>query len=367
MFVARNQKNQLISLLGVDEKNQKAVKAKYFCPVCQGEVILKRGQVKIAHFAHRSTRNCQGFSEGETTAHLFGKKFLYEWDERKGQLEASLPEIQQRPDLLLSNKLAVELQCSPLSIERLHARTFGYRNSGYRQWWLLGGKLKEQTNLTKLTKNLCYFDRRLGVHFWSLDAEGQQLMLNFHVLESWNGEQSWKTRSFSREDKSLEECFKSAVKGNFFHYWRSDISDCQMYREKLAEKLVRREPGLRKLQEHLYVSGSHLQALPLAFYSISDFSVLFGDWVLFFRYLIYQRTQHQGKKLQQSFVDFQEEVAELLNQFQYPLMDMEKVLYYFFFETIQLLTECRIIGTQAEKNIVPVEFTTKIPMKNMLR
>lgn len=45
----------------------------YTCPKCKRPVILKRGRIKIAHFAHKPPTNCT-WAKGETLAHLEAKK-----------------------------------------------------------------------------------------------------------------------------------------------------------------------------------------------------------------------------------------------------------------------------------------------------
>lgn len=117
----------------------------YHCPQCHAPVILKRGTTMIAHFAHQPSFDCASFSEGETAEHLQGKRQLAAWFARSGyrvQLEAPLPALHQRPDVLVfgvnQQPLAIEFQCAPLSVQRLAARTTGYREHGYRVWWLLG-------------------------------------------------------------------------------------------------------------------------------------------------------------------------------------------------------------------------------------
>ena len=47
-----------------------------FCPACKELVILKTGQQKTAHFAHKNLQDCFGFSEKETTEHLQLKKYF---------------------------------------------------------------------------------------------------------------------------------------------------------------------------------------------------------------------------------------------------------------------------------------------------
>ncbi|EOA3459960.1 competence protein CoiA [Enterococcus hirae] len=97
-----------------------------FCPACKEPVILKTGQQKTAHFAHKNLQDCFGFSEKETTEHLQLKKYFFEWCRQfvthPPVLEAYLPALRQRPDILCGD-LAIEIQCSVLAYERMKERT----------------------------------------------------------------------------------------------------------------------------------------------------------------------------------------------------------------------------------------------------
>lgn len=116
------------------------------CPQCKKQVILKAGQLKIPHFAHKTGHSCQAFSEGESGRHLKGKADLYHWlnQFRKTSLEPFLPDISQRPDLLSGDLTAVEYQCSAITAELFSARTAGYLNRKYTPFWIYGGKSIEQ-------------------------------------------------------------------------------------------------------------------------------------------------------------------------------------------------------------------------------
>ena len=149
----------------------------YCCPGCHEPVILRRGQHKIAHFAHRPVSQCQ-LSEGETTEHLLGKRQLFQWYRQQGRsvaLEVYLAQIAQRPDLLLTDgdqRVAIEFQCSPLSLHRLRERNAGYRQCGIAVHWLLGapyqrrrlqrGKVAQFTQWVGGRPGLLFWDTRLG-------------------------------------------------------------------------------------------------------------------------------------------------------------------------------------------------------------
>lgn len=145
----------------------------YVCPGCNQEVILRHGKQNIPHFAHKKHMLC-GFSEGETFEHLQGKEQIYRWAQQKGwqpRLEVYLPQITQRPDVLLTIKgkqVAIEFQCSPLSLERLLARNQGYCQLGIKVWWLLGSPYRRRLGNKKVAQFTQLFNGRLALLFWDV-------------------------------------------------------------------------------------------------------------------------------------------------------------------------------------------------------
>ena len=116
---------------------------KYYCRGCRKRVILKKGKKKCAHFAHQKSDNCSVFSERESKEHLQLKECFMDWLGQSVEpvfLEAYLPRLRQRPDILLAN-LAIEIQCSRLSHQRFIERTQNYLNNSYQVWWILGNFL----------------------------------------------------------------------------------------------------------------------------------------------------------------------------------------------------------------------------------
>lgn len=140
---------------------QPIVKSSLYCPGCGGKVIFKKGVKVIAHFAHVSLRDCASFSEGESAEHLAAKVLLKGWMQN-AIVEAYLPQLQQRPDLLWG-KLAIEVQCSPLSFTRFTERTTQYFVHGYLPWWILGGKLRPHKKWTTFQKACCYYQKTHGL------------------------------------------------------------------------------------------------------------------------------------------------------------------------------------------------------------
>lgn len=131
----------------------------FLCPDCKQPVILKNGTKVTPHFAHRSVGLCLAEEGGEGEYHAKGKIHLYQWLVDQGitvKLEPYLPDIQQRPDLLIEindKKIALEFQCAAISPDIFQKRTSGYLNAGMTPIWVLGGNRQKRvgTNALSLT------------------------------------------------------------------------------------------------------------------------------------------------------------------------------------------------------------------------
>lgn len=103
----------------------------FSCPACDGRVLLKRGRVKVAHFAH--TPNAECWTDGESVAHLQGKRLLAEQFQLLGydvQLEETYRAEGRRVDVAVTvpdgagrYRVAVEVQDSPIAVDTMKART----------------------------------------------------------------------------------------------------------------------------------------------------------------------------------------------------------------------------------------------------
>lgn len=115
------------------------------CPVCEGKMIYKNGQIRIQHFAHEKEECEFTYYENETEEHMQGKILLYNWlktqnDITNLKLEAWIPETKQRPDLYFeinNKKYVIEYQCTPISSEYLERHKL-YELSGITDIWILG-------------------------------------------------------------------------------------------------------------------------------------------------------------------------------------------------------------------------------------
>jgi len=154
------------AMLTKTEINQlKQDRISFYCPACNQEVIIKAGTKVVAHFAHRSIVKCPSHEGSEGVYHEKGKLLLYQWLKGQGlsvHLEVYLPEIKQRPDLILTihnKKIAIEFQCASISLKEVKRRNAGYKRAGIIPIWVLGGNRLERVsdNHFKLNQQLIPF------------------------------------------------------------------------------------------------------------------------------------------------------------------------------------------------------------------
>lgn len=131
----------------------------YFCPACNQSLIVKQGEIKVWHFAHKYNGECWWPSQSED--HLSFKQELYDLYTSLGYtctLEKIAEDKKSIIDLEVLNKkgdlIAIEVQLSKISAEKIIERTRLRSNQGYYTLWLLGG---DAINL-KYNKNSDEFD-----------------------------------------------------------------------------------------------------------------------------------------------------------------------------------------------------------------
>ncbi len=254
MLVAKNEQGQSICLV----KQQAVGGKKFFCPGCGGPVRLRKGQVIRPHFAHISLKHCRYFSENESAQHLALKTSVYQWARKhnKVELEKWLPEIEQIADLLVEERLALEIQCSSLSFKRLQERTHAYQQAGYRVLWLLGEQLWLKNRLTKLQKQFLSFSQYMGFFVWELDLKCQRLHLRYLIHEDLHGRLQCLTEEFPLGVGNLLTILR-------FPYQKKKVAvlkgrqDVQLL-DYIARQLYHHSPKWMAAQAQLYQKGGNL-------------------------------------------------------------------------------------------------------------
>lgn len=286
------------------EKNGKkissdqAMKGKsYTCPTCHQEVILKKGKIKIPHFAHKTITTCDSYSESESAEHLSGKYLLAKNCERFGlhyELEAYIPKINQRADILVENYLVIEFQCSPLSIERLRERTRAYQLSGYEVFWVLGGTLRYTRTMTELKKHLLYFNDVDSYYHMELDVKQNQLGIRRYMTKV-NNKVKQQFISYSLNEHSCFCILKREIP--LISYQIScEVSISELVKQQLKwqKQLYLRQARVLKIQEFFYHHQANLLSLPVHIYFPRLTHPFIEEWEYILRFVISQSLKKAG-------------------------------------------------------------------------
>lgn len=174
LLIAMLQNGEMVSLAGRWAKErliQLKKRETFFCPACRQEVVLKLGNHRIPHFAHKKGTACPYEHEPESARHVTGKLDLFAWIKRQGipvKLEPYLPSTQQRPDILVQYRhhiYALEYQCSTISEPLFQKRNQAYRLAGIRPIWILGAHhLRYQSNMPRYV-SISRFQWMFAHHF----------------------------------------------------------------------------------------------------------------------------------------------------------------------------------------------------------
>ncbi|WP_084781824.1 competence protein CoiA [Bacillus niameyensis] len=190
LLTALNESGNLISLVDSSEIPDKQRKMAFYCPACKEPLILKAGEIRIPHFAHKKNSECTTIvSEPESLPHLMGKQHLFTYLKNRGlevYLEYYLADIKQRPDLLFKQNgeyFVVEYQCSPIPRKLLQSRTEGYLRMGIVPFWIIGGlpyrkQTKKLYTLSDFHWSLAKIKLKEGLTLISYQAETK----HFHQL-----------------------------------------------------------------------------------------------------------------------------------------------------------------------------------------
>jgi competence protein CoiA len=126
----------------------------FSCAECGQELVLRKGTVRVHHFAHRRPFAC-AYGSGETLEHLRAKREIFDELRRSPRVselavEEALRErgIVARPDVrfVLDAKIcvAVEFQRTSLDIREIARRTAAYRALDVHVLWIASWPAKLQ-------------------------------------------------------------------------------------------------------------------------------------------------------------------------------------------------------------------------------
>ncbi|WP_228050981.1 competence protein CoiA [Pontibacterium sinense] len=132
----QNDTNQKVRARLVERKD-----GPFGCPICGKEVLVRKGQIRVHHFAHRSVVTCK-YGKGESEAHRKAKESIYEAlanreDVAELELEKSWGEVVSDVYAEIQGRgVAFEVQISNLTMREILYRTKAYASKGIAVLWL---------------------------------------------------------------------------------------------------------------------------------------------------------------------------------------------------------------------------------------
>lgn len=355
MFVALNAKNEHITAeQAVKGKNKENVLS-FFCPGCREAVFLKKGKHIQAHFAHYTQHNCSVFSEGETEEHLSGKKLLYKWFKQQNipcQLEAYLPELKQRPDLLIwltdQRPVAIEFQCSSLPIEKMIARTEGYQKNGYSVIWISGSKFQMKKRLTPFQYLFLNNHPSYGLYFVCLNVEKER----FDVYSQISSQQPSYYPKCQKAHLSLNELLSfvdfSVKKSGKLKKEKADFSFLRSH-EYLIKGRVYQNPKMVAFQKYIYYHGQSLISLPREVYLPIKNEVLIRTIPHFWKFIVLEWIEAKGIGTVFTKKDMDNKILEMTQQkemefFSSPCL-LDEVKEAHFYHYLFCLVESNVLAS----------------------
>jgi len=169
----------------------------FHCPFCETEVILKKGNHREHHFAHKPPCDCQ-YGIGESQIHYKIKREIFitlrtHQNCKKCDLERNLNFVRPDVSLYVGNvPVAIEIQKSKINIDYIIQRTIRYSNLGIYLLWILTDNNPvtfwhdgEGQNIYRIKKweqflHDMYYER---LYYWQKDAF--VMPYHLHPFSTW--------------------------------------------------------------------------------------------------------------------------------------------------------------------------------------
>ncbi|WP_166507494.1 competence protein CoiA family protein [Nostoc sp. 106C] len=168
----------------------------FFCPKCHYEVILRKGRVKVHHFAHKPPVFCQ-YGQGESEYHRACKQSIFDClsqaeDVANCELEKDLGKVV--PDIYFVRgtvKVAIEVQISSLTMSKIIERTEEYNRLGVYVLWLpvFDDVLEDEMYAPKQWEKWLHTTYYGRVYYWLQDLN--IAAIHFDEYQIWVEESNW--------------------------------------------------------------------------------------------------------------------------------------------------------------------------------
>lgn len=145
----------------------------FFCPDCEREVSLRKGNIKAHHFAHKPPSTCE-HGKGESDAHRKCKEEIYDLLSKSPNITDV--DIEKNFGTVISDvfcrvnnvPVAIEIQRSNLTVNKIIERTVKYKKLGIHVLWLalFNEKLEGDKYKPKAWEKWCHATYYGRVYYW---------------------------------------------------------------------------------------------------------------------------------------------------------------------------------------------------------
>jgi competence protein CoiA len=147
--------------------------APFTCPDCMREVGLRKGNIKAHHFAHKPPSTCE-HGKGESDAHRKCKEEIYDLLSKSENvtdvdIEKNFGTVISDVFFKINNvPVAVEIQRSNLTVNKIIERTVRYKKLGIHVLWLalFNENLKGDKYKPKAWEKWCHATYYGRVYYW---------------------------------------------------------------------------------------------------------------------------------------------------------------------------------------------------------
>lgn len=238
----------------VDGKRQEVTGKKQYgiCEGCGSKMIGRFGSIKVPHWSHESSDECDKWHEPKTQWHIkWQDKFPKDCQEKIVKDENGKYHI---ADVVIGN-LVIEFQHSPISIGEIIERSEFYRKNVGNIFWVFDRDTDENNNV----KNFFikpFIDRESGLKFssyeWKYKSGKYKIMIDEKIpysIDCYDGESIFIILDdlYGATIRSLKTL---AVNFNEYYKYESALSDRykRLEKERLEKERIERE-RLEKIEK----------------------------------------------------------------------------------------------------------------------
>ena len=188
MYIALNQKKERVHISNAKKEEI------YYCPICNEEVITRKGSINSHHFAHKNNSKCL-LSDGW---HYDMSDWHYDW---QNQFPIENQEVIfkfnnkiHRADVFINNTV-IEFQHSSISESEFNERNDFYKKLGYKVIWVFDAREKDITHrFSYINDNVeCSWNNPIKI-FNNVNFKDSQLDIYLQIDESiWYRDSNYKS------------------------------------------------------------------------------------------------------------------------------------------------------------------------------